>query len=187
MQELIGFIKKYSKGLDKDAEFALRKYSEFESYKKNDFILSQGQYCNKVWFVKSGLIRRFYIEDGKEITIWIFCENELFTSMFSYFQKKPSHEFIQACEDSELISMSRTNSEKLNKYPQIELFSRLHLEEQIAKIDIVSKKLTLMKTKERYDTFKEMAPSVFKRAKLGHIASILGVSQETLSRIRAKK
>jgi CRP-like cAMP-binding protein len=86
MQQLIHFINQYTK-LSADAIKALEDKVKFESFKKNDFVLRQGTRTTKVWFITSGLIRKFYVNEGKEITSWIHSENEMFTSMHSYFQK----------------------------------------------------------------------------------------------------
>lgn len=186
MDQLITFIKKYTP-LSHEAKNNLTQLVNFETYKKNDFILQQGQRCHKVWFIKSGLIRKFYLEDGKEITTWIHAENELFTSMHSYFQDESSTEYIQAYEDVSLLSMTKENSHKLSKFPEIELFSSKVLQEQFSKIDKVVKQFFMMNAQDKYNMLQKHAPYIIKRAKLGHIASIMGVTQETLSRIRAKR
>lgn len=186
MDDLIRFINQYTR-LDKNAEHALRELVESESYRKNEYLLQEGQICTRVWFIQSGSVRKFYLHEGKEITTWIHFENEMFTSLSSYFQQQPSEEYLQACENTKLLSISYANSLKMNEYPQISNFSKLHLEEQFSIIDKVSKKFSQMNAAEKYDALAEMTPGLIKRAKLGYIASIMGVSQETLSRIRAKK
>ncbi len=186
MENLINFIRQYTR-LDKDAEEALRENIDSESYSRNEYLLQEGQICSRVWFIQTGSVRKFYLHEGKEITVWIHFENEMFTSLSSYFQQQPSDEYLQACETTTLLSISYVNSQKLNRYQQLGKFSKLHLEEQFSIIDKVSKKFYQMSALEKYEALTELAPSLMKRAKLGHIASIMGVSQETLSRIRAKK
>jgi CRP-like cAMP-binding protein len=186
MQQLITFISQYSK-LSPTAIEALEKRIEFESFHKNEIILSQGAKANKVWFIKKGMVRKFFYNEGKEITIWIHAENEMLTSMHSYFQQKPSQENIQAIEDTELISLSYEKSLELSVYPEFNTFSQDLITKQFSCIDEFSKKFSLMSAKEKYVALSEIAPQIIKRAKLGYIASILGISQETLSRIRSKR
>ncbi len=186
MEDLIRFINQYTR-LDQNTEQALRELVESESCRKNEYLLREGQVCRKVWFILAGSVRKYYLHEGKEITTWIHFENEMFTSLSSYFQQKPSGEYLQACENTTLLSISYANSLKLNKHPQMRSFSKLHLEEQFSIIDKVSKKFSQMSAPDKYAALTEMAPSLIKRAKLGYIASIMGVSQETLSRIRARK
>lgn len=185
MEQLINFINKFTP-LDNEVINELEKRVEFETFTKNTFILKEGAKANKVWFITSGLVRKFYIEDGKEITTWIHSENEMFTSMHSYFNQKPSGEYLQAIENTELISLSYLNSQELSKYPQMQIFGNNLITKQFACIDEFSKKFSLMNAKEKYDALSEVAPQIIKRAKLGYIASIMGISQETLSRIRSK-
>jgi CRP-like cAMP-binding protein len=186
MENLIRFINQYTR-LDQNTEHALRALVESESYIKNEYLLREGQVCNKVWFILAGSVRKFYHHEGKEITTWIHFENEMFTCLSSYFQQQPSEENLQACENTKLLSISYANSLKLNKYPQMSSFSKLHIEQQFSVIDNVSRKFSQMSAADKYNALSEMAPALIKRAKLGYIASIMGVSQETLSRIRAKK
>jgi len=186
MQQLINFINQYT-NLSKQAIDALEERVQFESFKKNELILKQGSIANKVWFITKGLVRKFYYKDGKDITIWIHAENEMCTSMHSYFQKKSSQENIQAIEDTELISLSYDKSLELNKYPEFNSFSQDLITKQFSCIDEFSKKFTLMSAAEKYNALSEIAPEIIKRAKLGYIASILGITQETLSRVRSKK
>jgi CRP-like cAMP-binding protein len=186
MKNLIRFINQYTR-LDQNTERALRELVEDETYIKNQYLLREGQVCTRVWFIQTGSVRKFYLHEGKEITSWIHFENEMFTSLSSYFQQKPSEENLQACENTKLLSISYANSLKLNKYPQMSSFSKLHIEEQFSVVDSVTRKFSQMSAADKYAALAEMAPTLIRRAKLGYIASIMGVSQETLSRIRAKK
>ncbi|HOB83569.1 MAG TPA: cyclic nucleotide-binding domain-containing protein [Bacteroidales bacterium] len=106
MQKLIDYIEQFVK-LDSDAIKALESLAEIEIYKKNQFILKQGQRCNKIWFVKKGMVRKFHLYDGKEVTVWIHTEKNIFTSLQSYAKNDFSNEFLQACEDTEVISITK--------------------------------------------------------------------------------
>jgi CRP-like cAMP-binding protein len=186
MRQLIDFINNYTI-LDSEAINELKNCAKQEKYSKNQFILEPGQYCNKLWFIKSGMIRKFHLNDGKEITSWIHCENEICTSLTSYFHKSPSFEYIQACETTNTISIDRQNSEKLSQFPQFSAFSNKLLTDQLALIDLNSKQFSLMTALEKYNFLKSIAPNMFKRARLRDIASIMGITPETLSRIRRKE
>ena len=73
--------------------YAIRSYYDFA---KNEYILEPGQRCNKIWFLKQGMVRKFYLHDGKEKTVWINTENQIFTSLQSYAQRRPADEYLQA-------------------------------------------------------------------------------------------
>ena len=162
----------------------MEELAEIESYSKNQYILEPGQPCNKIWFIKSGMVRKFYLHEGKEITTWIHTEDDTFTSLQGYSQRTPANEYLQACEHTEVISITRQNSEKLVEFPQFAVFSNALMEREFVNIDIHTKELNQRDAKGKYEYLRTIAPEIIKRAKLGHIASILGVTQETLSRIR---
>lgn len=183
IQSLINFISKYASLNDKAVE-ALQNCVEIETVAKNSFILVSGQVCQKIWFVESGMVRKFHLADGNECTSWIHFENEMLTSLNSYLASTPANEYLQACEDSILISITKKNSQSLNVFPQFMEFSNRLLSEQLAKIDFGSNKLKTMSATEKYSFLLSLSPQLFTRAKLGYIASIMGITQETLSRIR---
>lgn len=186
MKQLIDFINKYT-ALDIEAINAIETYAKSETYLKNQFLIYPGQFCNKLWFIKSGMIRKFHLNDGKEVTSWIHCENEICTSLTSYFQKTPSFEYIQACETTITLSIDRENSEKLSQFPQLSVFSNKLMADQLALIDLNSKQFSTMTAIEKYNFLQSIAPNMFKRARLRDVASIMGITPETLSRIRRKK
>jgi len=183
MQQLIDYINRYVK-LNQLSITEMYKLAKIERYAKNQMILESGKRCHKIWFIKSGMVRKFYLSDGKEITTWINCENEFFTSLYSYFHQTPSTEFLQACEATETISLTRENSEKLAKFPAFVTFSNLMMGDQFARIDRNSQDFNRLSAMEKYKYLQNTAPQIVKRAKLGYIASIMGISPETLSRIR---
>lgn len=183
MQKLIDYIELFVK-LDSEAIKELENLAEIETYKKNQYILQQGHYCNKIWFVKSGMLRKYYLHDGKEISTWIHTENNTLTSLQSYAHNIPSDEFIKACEDTEVISISKANSEKLAKHSHFVVFSNALMEQEFVNIDKHTKAFNQRDAKGKYEYLREIAPEIIKRAKIGHIASIIGISRETLSRIR---
>ncbi len=183
MQALIDYIERFVK-LTPEAIAALEGLAEVSTYKKHQYILEPGQRCTKIWFLKKGMVRKFHYSNGKEITTWIHTENETFTSLQSYAQNTPSDEYLQACEDTEVIGITKANSEKLAAFPQFSLFANAMMEREFVHIDKHTKALNQRDAKGKYEYLREIAPELCKRAQLGHIASIIGVSRETVSRIR---
>jgi CRP-like cAMP-binding protein len=183
MQKLIDYIEKFVK-LDSESVEAIENLAEIEIFKKNQLILEQGQRCNKIWFIKKGMIRKYHLHNGEEITTWIHTENETCTSLQSYAQNSQSEEYLQTCEDSELISITKENSEKLAEFPKVVAFVNAMMSREFANIDKNTKEMNQRDAKGKYEYLRTIAPEILKRAKIGHIASIIGVSRETLSRIR---
>lgn len=183
MQSLFDYIERYVT-LDPEAADALEQLATKEQYGKNQYILEPGQRCNRIWFLQQGMVRKYHLHDGKEITTWIHTENETFTSLQSFSQNSPTNEFLQACEETTVISITKKNSEKLARFPAILTFTNAMMEEAFVNMDRHTKALNQLDAKSRYNYLRSIAPEMVNRAKLGHIASIIGVTQETLSRIR---
>ena len=184
MTELIEFISHYVE-LNFETEQVILECFKTEIYEKNEFILEEGKTCSKVSFIKSGLVRRFYMNDGQEITNWIYYDNQWLTSMTSFFDQKPSFEAFQACEKTVLYSLSYSEEQRLLEYP---LFAKFHiklLRQYLALLNEFHHQYKLMNAHEKYSYLLTYFPEIVKKAKLKHIASLMDVSQETLSRIRA--
>lgn len=180
MKQLIDYIEQYV-ALDIKSRTSLQRLCRTEFVKKNVHVITSGSICKKLWFIKTGMVRKYYLHDGKEHTCWIHTENELFTSLQSYGQQIPATENIQACENSELISISRDNALILNAIPQFQLFSNKLMEEGMANIDKHTKEFAIRDAKGKYEYLRQIAPEIIK---LGQIATIIGITPETLSRIR---
>lgn len=162
----------------------LKEITTTESYAKNQHLLEYGQRCPKVWFLKSGMVRRYYIHEGKEITLWLYTENDFVTEFQSFSRFSPSKEYIQACENTEVVSISRSEYLNLRQKPEMWLLCILMIENVFVDVDQHMRNLQSKDAKGKYEYLMNTAPEIIKRAKLGHIASILHISQETLSRIR---
>ena len=110
------------------------------------------------------------------------------TSWYSFYSQVQSFEYIETLEDSVVYAIDYTQYQKLlEQFPSMERFGRLLAEEQMAFLDNFSKGYMFLTAKEKYQLLLSIYPNVELHVKLGHIASFLGISQETLSRIRARK
>jgi CRP-like cAMP-binding protein len=185
MIKLIRFINNFQQ-LDSETEEAVKRHFVEETFKKDKYLVEAGKICSKVFFIKSGFVRRFFINDDQEVTIWFYGNNQMATSMPSFFEQKPAYEYLQACEDTVIYSLSFYNEQKLlEEYP---LFAKFHLKQlryYLAGLDEVNYRLKLMTAKEKYMMMLALVPEIMQKAKLKHVASFLDISQETLSRIRA--
>jgi signal-transduction protein with cAMP-binding, CBS, and nucleotidyltransferase domain len=183
MKQLIDVIKSFQQ-LDYETEEAIKKYFVIEKYKKDELIISAGKICNKIYFIKSGCVRRFCVEEDIEVTKWIYTDNQFVTSLSSFFEQKPSFENFQAVEETILYSLSYSDEKILLEYP---LFSKFHiklLRLYLSKINEFHHLFRVMTAQEKYLFLLDSFPKIIMKAKLKHIASLINVSQETLSRIR---
>jgi len=185
--KLIEFINTYVT-LPDEAEKEILAAFEKEFFNKGELILQKDKICKKFYFVHHGLARSFYInENGKDITVWFFNSNSFLTAVESFFEQTPSYYNIQALEDTEVFSITYGKLLQLfDKYHCMEKFGRIL---SIKMINLLSEKLNSIQfqtAEGRYKYMLKKYPDIANQAPLGHIASYLGITQETLSRIRAK-
>ena len=154
---------------------------------KGSFLISEGKVCQHMYFLEKGCLRGFYNLDGKEVTYWFAFEDTFVTSFYSFITRKPSVENIQLIEDSTLWSISYDNVQKLyDKHPDIERLGRIMNERYYVMLEERFVSNHFKEAKERYENLITNAPHILQRVPLGYVASYLGISQETLSRIRGK-
>jgi CRP-like cAMP-binding protein len=92
-------INDYFNSLDYETQNALHEISSTKQFRKGELLLRQDETCNKSYLIQSGITRKYYLNDGKEITTEIYFENDLAVSFDSYTLQKPSKEFFQALTD----------------------------------------------------------------------------------------
>lgn len=154
---------------------------------KGTLLLKQGEICRYIYFIKEGFARGFYYQDGKEFTLWFGLENDIISSMYSFVCQKKSFESIEIMENSVLYCLEYAQLQRLYKqHIEINLIGRLFTEKYYIRLEERVMSLQFQTAQERYNQIIKTNPRLIQRATLGHIASYLGITQETLSRIRAK-
>lgn len=163
-------------------------YSHFqkESVFKNQILVRQGEISKTLYFVEKGMGRSYYLNDnGKEITQWFFGVSKFMTSVDSFFQQCPSLYNLEVLDDSILYSISKTKLDELfEKYSNMEKLGRLVSTEMLTRVVNKLNAIQFQTARERYEYMLEEFPDIAYQVPLGHIASYLGMTQETLSRIR---
>lgn len=161
---------------------------KLNSFSKNEVVLRANQQAKHLYFIESGTLRTYTETEAKEITTWIYPEGMFITSWYSFLEQDESLEFIESLEESKVYSINYQQLEDLySKYPSIDRFGRKMVQEQLSFIDYYSRGYQFLSAKERYDLLLSFFPDITLRVKLGYIASMLGLTNETLSRIRAQK
>ncbi len=172
--------------ISKILEKEINAISQKIQVQKNTDIISIDDRCSDLFFVEKGLLRGYYFDDGKEITNWFAGEGEFATCFYSFVAQKPSSEMVQALEDCELIKLSYKSLQDLYKrFPETERIGRIIVENYYIKLEERLLSIQFKTAKERYSNLVSTNPSLLQRASLGQIAAYLGITQETLSRIRA--
>ena len=157
-------------------------------FKKGDLVIDANKICKKSYFVKQGLLRTYFIKDGKEINEYFSSENEWGNSPRSWRAGKVDRYYVDALENTTAFCIHVNDMLFLfDNFPEMDRYGRLsmvtllnHLIERIASFRFTT-------AKEKYIHFKDTYPNIYHRIPLGMVASYLGISQETLSRLRAEK
>jgi CRP-like cAMP-binding protein len=171
--------------IDEDIKDFLLQHVNIIELSKGALLRAEHSLDRNLYFVESGLLRTFYNEDGKDITLGFVKENGLVASKETLFLERPSHNSIEALEPSIVNALSFTN---LQKFAETSISVSKLMVSVIGTLMINLERriyaLQYMTAKERYYQMMEEEPEVILRAPLGAVASYLGMSQETLSRIR---
>jgi CRP-like cAMP-binding protein len=156
---------------------------------KSDFYLRQGQICRKIGLVVKGFLRTYHLdESGNELTTHFAHDHSFVLSFYSFRNQAPSFESILATEDSHVLEMDYLDLQHLFEVlPKWNTLYRKIIEEAYACMEQRNYVLQSLSASKRYQLLIEQAhPQLLYKAQLGHIASYLGITQETLSRIRKK-
>lgn len=160
---------------------------KYEKHSKHHILHEAGTICNYMYIITSGIARVFYYKEDKDITCHFSAEQESITTIDSFIQRKKSKYNIEALEDLEVLKISHSDLENLfNTHAKYERLGRLFMQQIY--IDLVERidDIQLLNAHERYNSLLAKKPTLFLRVSAKHIASFLGMTPETFSRIRAK-
>lgn len=157
-------------------------------YPRYEYLFQPGQTVKYGYFILQGAVRQYYLQDGKEVVTRLLLEGDLCTAFYSFLSEKPCYEYGELVEDSVLAVLSHHDVERLcSQHLEIANFERKITEQYLIQEHERAISLQFQSVQERYEHLMQSRPDVFLRFSLGSIASYLGMSQETLSRLRAKK
>lgn len=156
-------------------------------HSKEHILLKTDKIETSIYFIKKGIVRAYAIPNGNEITFWFGEEGEAILSMKSYVENKKGYENIELLEDCELYKLKiETLNNLYNQDIHIANWGRRLAEKELLKIESRIISTELLSAKERYDELIINFPSLVQRVPLKHIASYLGITPVSLSRVRKK-
>jgi len=157
--------------------------------KKKEHVLKEGQFCNTMYFITKGCMRQYIINSkGTEQTLQFGIENWWITDYLSYHNHIPSHFYIQAIENSEVIAIEKPTLEALLiQIPKLERYFRIVAQKSFGAAQMRIKFLFTMSAEERYHHFNNLNPEFVQRIPQYMLASYLDFSAEFMSKIRAWK
>jgi len=162
--------------------------TETHHYKAKTVLLNAGEICKHSYFVNSGILRSFNINDNiVEHVLSFACSGWWISDMYSLLSQKPGNLFIQVIEDAEVIILSKENQDILYKeIPQLERFFRILIENSlVAHQQRLMDNLSLT-AEERFDKFCKKYPDLIYNIPQKQIASYLGVTPEFFSKMKSK-
>ncbi len=155
-------------------------------FKQKSFIIKKGRTATNLYYIESGLLRTYYIQDGKEISTYFACDGQFITIYSSFISQNPSLEYLETIEKSIVYSISFIDLTKVySQSPKFEKLGRILAEKNY--LCILDRTLVMQtKTaKEKYIDFIENYDSkIVQRVPQHQIASFLGMAPESLSRVR---
>lgn len=166
----------------------LKNYITEEPFPKGHILMEADRVEKELYFIKKGIVRAFAPQETQDITFWFGEEGETILSMKSYVENKKGYENIELLENCILYRLKTEDISNLYKKDiHIANWGRKLAEKELLKIESRVITSELLSAKERYDKLMHDSPSLIQRVPLKHIASYLGMTQVSLSRIRKEK
>lgn len=186
-EEIFRHFEKYIK-LSQILKNELANRMVFKSFKKGELIHNADTICTKSYFIQKGLSRIYFIKDGKEITEYFSAENEWVNSPRSLMQQKLDIYYIDSLEPTDCFCLNVRDLVFLfDNFPEMERYARLSMGTSFGHFMERITSMRFTTAKEKYQHFCETYHDIHHRISLGMVSSYLGITQETLSRIRAEK
>lgn len=161
---------------------------ETNTYKTKTILLNAGEVCKHSYFVNSGILRSFNINDNiVEHVLSFACEGWWMSDMYSYFSQKPGQLFIEVLEEAEVVSLSKENQDQLFlEIPKLERFFRILIENSlVANQQRLMDNLSLP-AEERFEKFTKKYGTLVHKVPQKQIASFIGVTPEFFSKMKAR-
>ncbi len=169
---------------ERDIEFGSNLF-EFKNFKKNECIVKPGANTQNIYFLFSGLV---YSQTTDDKINWYEFEGQSFADIESVFFNKPCEHYIRCAEDSQVVFISKKKLIQLvHSNHNWSIWYAAFLEEIIQRLYFYYQSLLVKDASQRYLELVELHPEILQRIPLGHVSSYLGISQVSLSRIRAGK
>lgn len=191
MKELVEFLCSTAKAagwpLSEGCLVRLSQIVKTISLKQDEFILKDGQVCKNLYFIQKGLLKCFYVRDGKPVSDWFFGEMETVVSIDSFYDQVPGEDFIQALEDTDLFYITYDDLDKLYKdFIEFNVIGRILTNKYLRIWHQQARNIRMLTAEERYAFLLAKQPELINRVPVRDLASYLDMSRETLSRMRGR-
>ena len=186
MTEFEKYIQTYF-GVDKDELTTMSSFFKPVTLKKGDYFLKTGRHCDRLGFLQTGIIREFVIINDKEITKWISTKGYFVVDLSSFVFDQRARWNIQALTDCELYEMESQDYQKIGQViPRWKELEKLFIAKCFTVLEDRIISHLSMTAEERYHQLFNFNAELFNQVPLQYLASMLGMTPETLSRLRKK-
>lgn len=187
MKSILENIAKHVSLTSEEALLFLSK-TEIRHYKTKTIIVTAGEISHNSYFVNSGLLRSFNINDNiVEHVLSFACEGWWIGDMYSLISQKPGYLFIEVLEDAEVVLLSKENQEILyQEIPKLERFFRILAENSLVAYQERLMDNLSLSAEERFDKFCKRYPTIIQRVPQKQIASYIGVTPEFFSKMKSR-
>ena len=188
MEDLINKIKT-SLHLSSEAEEFLYSISKEKTLPKGEVLIRQGQIVKKTFFVTSGCLRSYCVDkNGKEHTLLFAIKDWWISDYIAIHTDELASLTIECLTESKVIEFNAKELDKIHaRFPEFESYQRHNLERHVVSLHKRILNQLQLTAPERYDLFLEQYPDIEQHTRNFHIASYLGITQQSLSRIRVEK
>jgi len=186
--EMITFLRSVH-SVPEDLKEAVWRKTTLVKVRKGKHILKAGEICRDLYFIRKGLLRCYYYNRrGKEVITWFMWEKDVCVSIPSFYRQVAGYEYIQALENCELICIRYEDLYDLfRNYPGFNYIGRELLQKYLLDWALQLQDIRHLRTKERYESFRERQPDHIRRIPQKYPASFLNMQPSSLSRIRRPK
>ena len=174
--------------LTQDDEAFIKQYLTPKKLRRKQYLLQEGDVCKSIYIVEKGALRAYVLDDHGEIHITAFAlEGWTMGDLYSFIREEPATLNIDELEDCELVLISKpAYNELLQVMPKFETYIRILMTDAYMALQKRTTNMISLPLEERYKAFTQMYPHVLQRVPQHMIASFMGLSPETLSRVRSR-
>ena len=184
MESLLGFLHAVHP-LSPELIDHLQTTVKYREVKRGEFLLKAGHICRDIYFIETGLLRCFYRKGDTEVSSWFMKDGDVIVSVESFFQRKPSYEWIQALEDCKLYYISYVELYAIyERFPEFNFISRELLQHYYVLWTQLLHAIRMKTAEEKYEWLLEKFPDFILRIPAKHLGSWLSISKTHFSAVK---